>query len=112
MERPDHEHNNILAWLILGYLCSHPEAKDTVAGIGQWWLRLEGVNVDRMRIGAALEYLDQRGWLTTKGRDLTVYGLNRDRQQALQSFLQFHNSPETQGQDGEPGFIPDSLPSV
>lgn len=26
------EQNNVVAWLILGYLCSHPDAKDTVVG--------------------------------------------------------------------------------
>ena len=32
------DHNDVVAWLILGYLCSHPDAKDTVDGVEKWWL--------------------------------------------------------------------------
>ena len=32
------DHNDAVAWLILGYLCSHPDAKDTVDGVEKWWL--------------------------------------------------------------------------
>jgi hypothetical protein len=90
MDRPDQKENDIVAWLILGYLCSHPEAKDTAAGIGKWWLRCEGIQVDMLRVRGALEYLDDRGWLTTRGAGptLKVYGLNKDRRLILQSFVQ------------------------
>ena len=90
MGSPNQTENDILAWLIMGYLCSHPDAKDTAAGIGKWWLRCEGVDADMLRVQGALEYLDQRGWLISRraGPTLKVYGLNKDRQQALQNFLQ------------------------
>lgn len=84
------QRNNVVAWLILGYLCSHPEAKDTVAGIGKWWLRTEGIEADMDRVQVALDYLVGWGWLTAAGSHsgLTVYGLNKERQPVLQRFLQ------------------------
>ena len=84
------QHNNVVAWLILGYLCSHPEAKDTAAGIRKWWFRTDGIEPDMDRIQAALDYLIRWGWLiaTDNRSGLTVYGLNKERQPALQKFLQ------------------------
>jgi hypothetical protein len=85
-----HDTNNILAWVILGYLCSHPEAKDTAVGIGKWWLRIECIEADMDRVRSALEYLVRYGWLvptqTTVGSP--VYGLNKERLPVLQSFMQ------------------------
>jgi hypothetical protein len=103
MGRPDNIENDILAWLILGYLCSNPDAKDTAVGIGRWWLRLEGIQVDALRVRDALRYLEQRGWLTTRGDgpSLKVYSLSKDRQQALQTFLRVH--PLTTPVDLGPG---------
>ncbi len=89
MDKQDREPNNILAWMILGYWCSHPQAKDTATGISTWWLRVDGASPDRVRVMAALEYLEERGWVTTRGEPsaFKVYGLNQERQQALQTFL-------------------------
>ena len=43
MNRPAFfEHNDAVAWLILGYLCSHPDAKDTAEGVEKWWLNGQG----------------------------------------------------------------------
>jgi hypothetical protein len=116
MERPGDIENDILAWLILGYLCSHPDAKDTAVGIGRWWLRLEGIQVDVLRIRDALRYLEQRGWLTTRGDGpaLKVYGLNRNRQQILQDFFQMHSllNPSFQGQDVASALARESFPST
>ena len=90
------EGNNVVAWVILGYLCSHPEAKDTAAGIGKWWLRTEGIEADMDRVRGALDYLVQWGWLTATGSysGRTVYGLNKERQPFLQHFLQGRPTPE------------------
>ena len=41
------EHNDVVAWLILGYLFSHPDAKDTVDGVEKWWLK--GMDIHWMR---------------------------------------------------------------
>ncbi len=94
MDRPGvSENNNVVAWLILGYLCSHPDAKDTVAGVGKWWLRTEGIDIDMRRVRSALDYLVEWGWLTSmmSGSGCTVYGLNKERQPTLQQFLQGHS---------------------
>ena len=91
MKRPDFsEKNDIVAWLILGYLCSHPDAKDTVEGVGNWWLNGEGVDVETEVVRGSLDYLVNLGWMmATRGHTgVTVYGLNQNRRSAIQWFLQ------------------------
>ncbi len=91
MDRHDFpEDNNVVAWLILGYLCSHPDAKDTAEGIGRWWLRGQGLDVETDVVRDSLVYLMKWGWLAAIGGSvgLTLYGLNKNRQYALQQFLQ------------------------
>ena len=91
MDRPGvSENSNVVAWLILRYFCSHPDAKDTAEGIGKWWLRSEGIDVDTYVVRGSLDYLVKRGWLTATGdySGLTLYGLNKNRQYALRQFLQ------------------------
>jgi hypothetical protein len=90
----NNEGNNVVAWLILGYLCSHPDAKDTVEGVGNWWLNGEGIKIDAHMVRGSLAYLVKRGWLTaTEGHaGLTLYGLNKNRQSALRQFLQSQSS--------------------
>jgi hypothetical protein len=95
MNRPDFsEDNNVVARLILGYLCSHPDAKDTAEGIGRWWLRGTGIDADTDVVRGSLAYLVKWGWLTATGGSagLTLYGLNKNRQYALQQFLQNQSS--------------------
>lgn len=85
--------NDIIAWLILGYLCSYPDAKDTAEGVGNWWLTGEGVDVDAEIVRGSLDYLVKVGWLkaTVRHAGVTVYGLNQDRRHTLQRFLQSHS---------------------
>jgi len=95
MNRPDFsEDNNVVARLILGYLCAHPDAKDTAEGIGRWWLRGTGIDADTDVVRGSLAYLVKRGWLTATGGSvgLTLYGLNKNRQDALRQFLQSQSS--------------------
>jgi len=91
MDGPDtSEENNVVAWLILGYLCSYPEAKDTEAGVRRWWLGSERIDVEADVVRDSLDYLVKLGWLTSTGghAGLAVYGLNKSRQNALRRFLQ------------------------
>ena len=91
MKRPDSSgENDVVAWLILGYLCSHPDAKDTVEGVGSWWLNGEGVDVETEVVRGSVEYLVSLGWLVAIRRctGVTVYGLNQNRRSAIQWFLQ------------------------
>lgn len=95
MNRPDFsEDNDVVARLILGYLCSYPDAKDTAEGIGRWWLRGTGIDADTDAVRGSLAYLVKWGWLTaTRGSaGLTLYGLNKNRQYALRQFLQSQSS--------------------
>lgn len=84
------EDNNVVAWLVLGYLCSHPEAKDTADGVGKWWLNAEGIETDAEAVRAALGYLVERRWLISIAgySGSQIYGLNQERKSVLQQFLQ------------------------
>jgi hypothetical protein len=91
MNRPDFsEDDNVVARLILGYLCSHPDAKDTAEGIGRWWLRGEGIDADTESVRTALEYLVARRWLipVAEYSGLRMYRLNQERKTVLQQFIQ------------------------
>jgi len=90
MNRPDFlQDNNVVAWLVLGYLCSHPDAKDTVDGVGRWWLSAKGIDADAEAVRAALDYLVERRWLisTVGYSGYRMYGLNQERKTVLQQFL-------------------------
>lgn len=90
MNRPAVEHNHVVAWLILGYLCSHPDAKDTAEGVEKWWLNGQEVYVDARVVRGSLDYLVRLGWLVSSERQGsgTVYWLNGDRRNKLRQFLQ------------------------
>ncbi len=88
------EDNNVVAWLILGYLCSYPDAKDTADGIGKWWMHYEGVEVDTDAVRAALDYLVERRWLISMAgySGFRLYRLNQERRLVLRQFLQRQSS--------------------
>lgn len=91
MSRPDlHQGNNVAAWLVLGYLCSYPDAKDTADGVAEWWLRDQGIEVDKEMVCVALDYLVKQRWMvSTAGHSGSqIYGLNPERKTVLQQFLQ------------------------
>ena len=91
MDRPAFlEHNDALAWLILGYLSSHPDAKDTVYGVEKWWLNAMYINMDARTVRGSLDHLVKLGWLVSYQRQGSgvVYGLNRDRREKLRKFLE------------------------
>jgi hypothetical protein len=75
------ERAHLLQKDILRYLVRHPDAKDTVDGIMQWWLSGAYLGLREDELTAALDELARKGWLTvaTHGASATVYGLNRPR---------------------------------
>jgi hypothetical protein len=91
MDRPVFlEHNDALAWLILGYLYSHPDAKDTVDGVEKWWLNSMEIDRGARTVRGSLDHLVKLGWLVAYQRQGSgvVYGLNRDRREKLRKFLE------------------------
>lgn len=91
VERPDQFlTSKKVVWLLLGYLYTHPDAKDTAAGIMNWWLRPRGVMVNEMAVEEALNELVMSGWLTATGRIAShpIYSLNRARILELQQLFE------------------------
>jgi len=90
MNRPAFEHNDVVAWVILGYLFSHPDAKDTAEGVEKWWLNGQEINVNARVVRGSLDYLVRLGWLVSSERQGSgmVYGLNGERRNKLRQFLQ------------------------
>ena len=84
------DHNDVVAWLILGYLLSHPEAKDTADGVEKWWLQGMEISLDARTVQGSLDCLVRSGWLASSERQGAgvVYGLNSDRREKLLQFLQ------------------------
>ena len=83
------EHNDAVAWLILGYLYSNPDAKDTAEGVEKWWLNDMEINLDARAVQGSLDYLVRLGWLVSSERrgSRMVYGLNGDCRDKLRQFL-------------------------
>ena len=91
MERPDQfETSKRVVWLLLGYLYTHPDAKDTDEGIMNWWLPTRGVMVNETGVEEALNELVMSGWLTLTSRSAShpMYGLNRARIVELQRLFE------------------------
>ena len=91
MERPGQSSTSKrVVWLLLGYLYSHPDAKDTAEGIANWWLRARGTNVNDMDVKEALNDLVARNWLVCQGGmpGYQVYGLDPARRRELQQLLE------------------------
>ena len=91
MERPDQfVTSKRVVWLLLGYLYTHPDAKDTAEGIADWWLRARGVMINETGVEEALTELVLSGWLTATSRRASppMYGLNQDRISELQQLFE------------------------
>ena len=84
------ENDHEVAWLILAYLCSHPDAKDTVDGVEKWWLKGAETGTDARTVQNSLDHLVKLGWLSLTERHGTgaVYGLSKDRREKLWEFFQ------------------------
>ncbi len=91
MERPDQFlTSKRVAWLLLGYLYTHPDAKDTTEGITDWWLRVRGVMVNEVGVKEALNELVMSGWLiaTVSITSQPIYSLNGARALELQQLFE------------------------
>ncbi len=77
---------------MLRYLLDFPAAKDTVEGIGTWWL-CEEADVQSMALRQALEELAEKNWLIVRpmarvtGEPEKVYGMNPAEIDAIRSFI-------------------------
>jgi hypothetical protein len=78
---------------ILQYLVEHPDAKDTPEGIHKWWLKGQSER-SRDEVQKAVDSLTSRGWVTKRGTipSKEIYGINRNRLQEIEIFLQQSNS--------------------
>jgi hypothetical protein len=75
---------------VLRYLVDHPDAKDTVDGILEFWLP-SGVNRGKREVQEVLDVLvSAKGWLTERktGSSETFYGLNKNHLAEIRNFLQ------------------------
>ena len=91
MDRPAFsKQTDLVSWLILAYLYLNPDAKDTVDGIEKWWVNGVEANTNGTTVRNSLDYLVKSGWLVSSERQGTgrVYGLDKDRRETLQQFLQ------------------------
>jgi hypothetical protein len=86
---PDSE-SSLLMREILKHLMHHPDAKDSVEGIHNFWLSHRSRDLSREKVRAALDYLvDQKGWLTRKltGTAVTLYGLDKNYLTEVRGYL-------------------------
>jgi hypothetical protein len=85
----DEVHRREVQRRVLTYSVWRPAAKDTAAGIRQWWFGSEDVPYDLLE--EVLAELATKGWMTVRrvaaGRRSDVYGVNADKIEAILSFL-------------------------
>ena len=74
---------------ILQYLTTHPDAKDTLRGVLQWWLPREPAGWEEKDVQEALEALVAKGWVTQRRLPSAqiLYGLNQTKREEVRAFL-------------------------
>jgi|SRR5215472_8488986 len=80
---------------IVRYVVSRPEAKDTLQGIHDWWLRARDVDCSMAEVQQAVATLVDWGWLTEQrlAEHTVVYGPS---QEGVQNGLQYLKSKKNQ----------------
>ena len=75
---------------ILTYLIRHPEAKDTVEGIMQWWLTAAHSLTSASDVRTVLDHFEDRKWVIVSGSGPAnrVYGLDRARLPEIMGWLE------------------------
>lgn len=78
-----------IAHAILAYLRDHPEARDTVDGIAQWWLLDQKIKCQIEMVKETLTELTEKGFLIEQeGRDSQIhYRINQVRLGEIRSLL-------------------------
>ena len=76
-------------------MVEHPEAKDTVEGIADWWLLKQRIQVALAEVRAALTELAARGFLNTqRERDGRIrFGLNPEKAVEISAWLTKSGKP-------------------
>ncbi len=84
------QHARSVQRAVLKYLIDHRDAKDTVDGIQQWWLRDAHVRVRPDELNSALDELAGRGWIIASERSgaATLYALNKGYLQEIKDWVE------------------------
>ena len=82
---------------VLAYLVQHPQARDTMEGIVEWWLLEQRIQCAIAEVEAALSDLVRNDFLITRqcsdGR--ISYGLNREKEREIRRHLRRAQGPHT-----------------
>lgn len=78
-----------LTYAILAYCVEHPDAKDTLEGIFNWWFRAGEARWRIDEVQTALEDLTAKGWLTRRSMrpSEVIYGFNKEKIAEIETFL-------------------------
>ena len=78
---------------ILSYLMKNPAAKDTAAGIFEWWLK-SPQQWSASAVEEAIEDLVERQWIlvTQLKTGVPLYGLNPDAQRSIERAIEKQES--------------------
>ena len=78
-----------IAQIILKYLKKHPEARDTIQGIAEWWLLNEKIEQTLEKVQNALEYLVAQEFIVKRDYQgqKTAYALNNDKRHEIESAI-------------------------
>jgi hypothetical protein len=72
---------------ILSYLIEHPDAKDTIEGIVEWWLLEQKIMHQSAKVKEALEELVDKGLIMKSENDHSYYQLNQDEFEKIRSLV-------------------------
>ena len=80
---------DVLGVAVLRYLVAHPRAKDSIKGIGKWWLSRSTSGEGKQKLEEACELLVSKGWLIARysPQSETIYSLNENALPEITAFL-------------------------
>ena len=86
MRSHDEVLHSALCRALLEYWMNHPAAKDTAAGIRDWWLRDVG-DATCTEVQDVLEALVTQGWVMVRGQKKRLYGMDPNAVETVERFL-------------------------